>query len=71
MIGAFCGWKSVLPIIFISSLLGTVVGVPLMILQKADSKLAIPFGPFLALATVIYLFWGNSLVRWYFDLAGL
>lgn len=71
MIGAFCGWKAVLPIIFISSLLGTVVGVPLMIVNNADSKLAIPFGPFLALATVIYLFWGDALVRWYFELVGL
>jgi leader peptidase (prepilin peptidase) / N-methyltransferase len=66
MLGAFLGWKAVLPIIFVSSLLGTIVGVPLMLIKGADSKLAIPFGPFLASAAVIWLFWGGGLVSWYF-----
>ena len=65
MLGAFLGWKAILPIIFISSLIGSLVGVPLMLLKKADSKLAIPFGPFLALGAVIYLFWGPKLIAWY------
>ncbi len=65
MIGAFLGWKAVLPIIFISSLVGTIVGVPLMLLKGADGRLAIPFGPFLAFASVFYLFWGPALVHWY------
>jgi leader peptidase (prepilin peptidase) / N-methyltransferase len=60
MLGAFLGWKAVLPIIFVSSLLGTIVGVPLMLIKGADSKLAIPFGPFLASAAVIWLFWGGD-----------
>ena len=54
MLGAFLGWKAVFPIIFISSLVGSVVGIPLMLLQKKDSKFAIPFGPFLALAAMVY-----------------
>ena len=65
MIGAFLGWKAVLPIIFISSLLGSLVGVPLMFIRKADGKLAIPFGPFLAAGALFYLFWGPPLIRWY------
>ena len=65
MLGAFLGWKAVLPIIFVSSLLGTLVGVPLMLVKGADGKLAIPFGPFLAGGAVIWLFWGESLVGWY------
>lgn len=36
-----------------------------MLVEKADSKLAIPFGPFLALGAVIYLFWGPKLIAWY------
>ncbi|MDX9708163.1 MAG: prepilin peptidase [Trichloromonas sp.] len=65
MLGAFLGWKAVLPIIFVSSLLGTLVGVPLMLVKGADGKLAIPFGPFLAGGAVIWLFWGESLAGWY------
>ncbi len=67
MLGAFLGWKAVFPIIFISSLVGSVVGIPLMLLQKKDSKFAIPFGPFLALAAMVYLFWGQQLVGWYLN----
>lgn len=65
MIGAFLGWKAILPIIFFSSLIGSLVGVPLMLVKKADSKLAIPFGPFLALGALVYLFWGPQLIAWY------
>jgi leader peptidase (prepilin peptidase)/N-methyltransferase len=68
MLGAFLGWKAVLPVIFLSSLLGTLVGVPIMLLQKGDTKFAIPFGPFLASAALVYLFWGQSLINWYFGL---
>ncbi len=65
MIGAFLGWQSVLPIIFLSSLFGSLVGVPLMLIRRSDTKLAIPFGPFLALGALIYLLWGRYLIEWY------
>lgn len=68
MIGAFLGWKAILPIIFISSCLGTIVGLPLMLWQRASGKLAIPFGPFLSAAALIWLFWGGALLRWYLNL---
>jgi len=68
MLGAFLGWKAVLPIIFIASLLGTLIGVPLMLLQRRDTRLAIPFGPFLAIAATVYLFWGQGLIYWYLHL---
>ncbi len=68
MLGAFLGWKAVLPLIFIGSLLGTLVGVPLMLAKGAGGKYAIPFGPFLATGGVIYLFWGPHLIRWYLSL---
>lgn len=70
MLGAFLGWKAMLPIIFIASLIGSLVGVPLMLLQKGDTKLAIPFGPFLAFSATVYLFWGADLVNWYLHLLG-
>ena len=65
MIGAFLGWQAILPVVFIGSLVGSLIGVPLIIAKKADGKLALPFGPFLSLAAVIYLFWWDSLFSWY------
>ena len=68
MLGAFLGWKAVLPTIFLSSLLGTLVGVPLMLVKRANGKLAIPFGPFLSLGAMVYLLWGPPLINWYLSL---
>ncbi len=68
MIGAFLGWKAVLPIIFFASLAGTIIGLPLTVLKKKDGTFALPFGPFLAGATLVYLFWGNKIISWYLGL---
>jgi leader peptidase (prepilin peptidase) / N-methyltransferase len=68
MMGAFFGWKAILFIIFASSLLGSIIGVALMVAQKKDSKLAIPFGPFLASAAILYIFFGPRLIHWYLNL---
>lgn len=70
MMGAFLGWKAVLFIIFASSLIGSVVGIAIMLLQKKDGKLAIPFGPYLAFGAVLYIFYGRPLIRWYLELSG-
>lgn len=63
MIGAFCGFKGVLFSLVSSSFLGTMVGIPLMLINKKDTKYAIPFGPFLALGAVIFVFEGDVLIR--------
>lgn len=68
MLGAFMGWKAIFPIVFLSSLLGTIVGVPAMLLQRESTRFAIPFGPFLAAAAIVYLFWGDLIVHWYLSL---
>jgi len=68
MLGAFLGAAAVLPIIFLASILGTLVGVPLMVITRAGRKLAIPFGPFLAAAALVYFYFVASidpLARWY------
>ncbi len=70
MLGAFLGWKAILPVVFMSSLAGTLIGVPLMLLQRGNTRLAIPFGPFLAFAGIVYLFWGPFLLHWYLTLLG-
>ncbi len=71
MIGAFLGWKGVLLTLLLASLLGSAIGVAIMIRQRADAKLAIPFGPFLALGALVTLFWGDRIVAWYIDSLGL
>ncbi len=70
MMGAFLGWKSVLFIVFASSLIGSVFGITMMLVQKKDSKLAIPFGPYLAFAAVLYVFYGKQLIDWYLHVGG-
>ncbi len=65
MIGAFLGWKSILPVVFLASLSGILYGVPLMLMKGRDGKLAIPFGPFLSFSAVVYLFWWHPLFSWY------
>lgn len=61
MIGAWLGVQSLLIVIIISSLMGSIIGIAVMIFQKKDFKTAIPFGPFLALGAVAYIFFGPEL----------
>jgi len=65
MIGAFIGWKGVLLTIFIASLTGTLAGMALIFRRRGDMKLAVPFGPFLAVGAIAYLFMGPELISWY------
>ena len=68
--GALLGWQKVLLVIFIGALLGSVVGVFQIAVQKKTKKSLIPFGPFLATSTLITLFYGNSLIRLYLEYLG-
>ncbi len=66
-VGALLGWQKVLLVIFIGALLGSMVGVFQIAVQKKSRKSLIPFGPFLATGTWVALFYGNSLIRLYLD----
>lgn len=65
-IGAWFGWVSLLPVILISSLLGAGVGVTLILFRKHARQNPIPFGPYLAAAGLIYMFWGRQLSSYLF-----
>jgi len=66
MLGAFLGLKGVLFIIFISSIIGTVTGLLVMVQTRSFTfKQRIPFGPFLSIAAMIYVFWGDVLIYEY------
>jgi leader peptidase (prepilin peptidase)/N-methyltransferase len=70
MIGAFLGWKAVILTILLSSLIGSVAGIIIMVLKGKDFKYAIPFGPFLSLGAVIALFYQNEIIFWYLQYKG-
>ena len=65
MIGAFIGWKGVLFTIFVASLTGTLAGMALILRRREGMKLAVPFGPFLAVGAIAYLFIGAEVMTWY------
>lgn len=63
MIGAFLGWKSIIYVTLISSVLGTIVGLGIIARKRGDMKYALPFGPFLSLAAALYLFISHAYPR--------
>lgn len=65
MIGAFLGWKGVIFTVFVGSAIGTVVGIALALRTEGGRKLAIPFGPFLSLGALLFLFFGPQIIGWY------
>lgn len=62
-------FESVL-LLFLASLLGTLVAVPLLLTGKSKSH-KVPFGPFLIVATYIVFMWGIAIIGWYQNLIGL
>lgn len=68
MLGAFFGWKASIFILLMSSILGSLIGVILIVILKKNSKYAIPFGPFLATSALLYFFLGQQLINWYLNL---
>jgi leader peptidase (prepilin peptidase) / N-methyltransferase len=65
MMGAWLGWKAIPFIILASSLIGLLVGGGSGLLLKKGLRTKIPFGPFLAIASLIYIFFGPEIIRWY------
>ena len=62
-IGAFLGWKAVIFSLMVSSMIGSVVGVALIALHKRAWSSRLPYGPYIALASAIWLFGGKRLVE--------
>jgi leader peptidase (prepilin peptidase)/N-methyltransferase len=69
--GAWLGWKMILPVVLLSSLVGAIVGVGLIVLRGHNRRIPIPFGPYLAAAGWIALLWGERLLEAYLRFAGL
>ena len=65
-IGAFLGWQGVVFSLFLSSALGAVVGLSLMVVGRKPERLA--YGPYISIAATLWIFAGHPIVAWYLRL---
>jgi len=69
-LGAWLGWQALPLVILLSSVVGAAIGVGLMVFTRHGRETPIPFGPYLAIAGAIGLFWGPEIVRRWLPLLG-
>ena len=67
-LGAWMGWQSLPLIILLSSFVGAVIGLSLIVIKGRDKNIPIPFGPYLASAGFLALLWGDELIAFYYCL---
>ena len=66
-IGAFLGWQAVLFSLMLSAMIGAAVGLSLVGLKRGElSSSRLPYGPYIAMAAIVWIFWGPALVSWWF-----
>jgi leader peptidase (prepilin peptidase)/N-methyltransferase len=70
-IGAWLGWSLLPSVVLISSLVGTVIGISLMVFNNHERQVPIPYGPYLAIAGWIAFIWGDTINQAYLNWAGL
>jgi leader peptidase (prepilin peptidase)/N-methyltransferase len=68
MIGAFLGWELMLATLFVSTILGSIIGVAMIAMKRGNLKTALPFGCFLAIAAMLASVGGARAVQWYLSL---
>ena len=64
MVGAFLG-RNVVSGLILGFFIGTIYGIALIIKKRGKLKQAIPFGPFISMGSIISLFWGDNILKWY------
>jgi leader peptidase (prepilin peptidase)/N-methyltransferase len=67
MVGAFIGWRLALLTIFAGSLMGTLIGISLMLMRKMNLQGKLAFGVFLGIGSALCLFYGLPFLRWYLN----
>ncbi len=72
-VGAFFGAVPVLFTIIVSSVAGSIIGGILILRGKAKlgGFTAVPYGPFLSLGAIVWMYWGPVVVRWYLNFLGM
>jgi len=68
LLGLILGWPKILLGLFLSFLVGAIIGIGLIIFAKKKLKSEVPFAPFLIIGTFIALFWGEQIISWYLSL---
>lgn len=71
MFGAWVGWKSVFLIILLSSFVGAIIGIAMILFAGHEKQKPIPFGPYLAIAGWLALLWGDEIIHSYLVFSGL
>lgn len=71
LFGAWLGWQYLPQIILLSTVIGSVAGLALIVMRKSAIGQTIPFGPYIALAGWIALLYGSEINAWYLNFAGL
>lgn len=64
-LGLLLGWPDMLVAIFLSFVIGAIVGLVLIAFKKKGLRQQVPFGPFLIIGTLISLVWGTQIFNWY------
>jgi leader peptidase (prepilin peptidase) / N-methyltransferase len=70
-LGAWLGWKMLLPIVLAASFSGALIGIALIVFAGHDRTKPMPFGPWLALGGVIALFWGEDILYFWLGISGI
>ncbi len=71
LFGAWLGWQYLPLIILLSSLVGAIIGISMVVLTKKDHNIPIPFGPYLAMAGWLALLWGDQINALYLNAIGM
>jgi len=68
LLGAWLGWQSLPLILLLSALVGSIIGISLILFSGRDKNIPIPFGPYLASAGFISLIWGDKITQSYLNM---
>lgn len=72
-VGALFGPVAVLFTLILSSVFGSVIGVSLIALSKTKFRrfIEIPYGPYICMGCLVWMFWGPEIINWYLNLLGV
>lgn len=68
LLGLFLGWPQILVALFLSFVIGAIIGIGLIVFKNKSLKSQVPFAPFLIIGAFIAFFWGEQILDWYLSL---
>lgn len=70
-LGVVFGWKVLIPLMFLSFIMGGIIGIILLVFKIKKMKDMIPFGPYITIAGIISIFYGTYIIDWYINILHL